>query len=243
MSRCTQIKEKTHTKKRRETKPYRIRSRSPFSNLESKLMSQIDTPSRRQRCTTQFDYNGKSDKFPIEELKIYCNSLPLPRTAGTIPVVETEIPKDAKGKLFDLLTGTDITNKLFYSRFTVDWREQHLQVVPGVNFLATCKNYECSMYLENVICPKGLYLERNGYCSMDSEIFKIKCPVCRKRISPDRSIGIGFFRCAFKVSYMLRASKHRSVEMRATGETLMLAKCSKPNDEMFLYLELRLSPI
>ena len=142
-----------------------------------------------------------------------------------------------------MLAGTDITNEHFYNRITVNWREQQLQVVPGVNFLATCENNECPMYLKNVICPKGLYPERKGYCSMDSEIFKIKCPVCKKRIFPDRSFGIGFFRCAFKVSYMLRASQQRSVEMRATGDTLVFAECSKPNDEMFLYLELTITPI
>ena len=240
MSGYTQYKARPHTKKRNEAKPYQIRSRSPFSNPESKPYP--DEANRRQRFKPQSRCCAKSEVFTTEELKICYNSLPFSNSARIIPVVDTKTNNDAKMNPFDLLAGTDITDKHFYSRATVDWREQHLQVLPGVNILAICKNYECSMYLENVICPKGLYPERNGYCSMDSEIFKIKCPVCKKRIPPDRSIGIGFFRCAFKVSYMLRASKHRSVEMKATGDSLVFAKCSKPNDEMFLYLELNITP-
>ena len=232
-----------HSKKKQRARqiiPYEIGNRSPFGKDESE--SEIEWRGI-QESDSLHNKNKETSVIEVEMLKKFCETLPLPNTTGHHPIFDKGTTQDGKARLFDMLAGTDISSKHCYNTITVDWREQHLQVVPGVNFLATCKNYECSMYLENVICPKGLYPERNGYCSMDSEIFKIKCPVCRKRISPDRSIGIGFFRCTFKVSYMLRASKHRSVEMRATGETLMLAKCSKPNDEMFLYLELRLSPI
>ncbi|KAI6650471.1 hypothetical protein LOD99_5908 [Oopsacas minuta] len=224
--------------KQRNKDPYEVRSRSPW---KSKDNDDDDSDSEIEFKFMKDDhmrYNSNSSNLSeystMKEFNNCYNHLQFPK------IFEKKI---AIERLFRTLPSTDITDRYSYARVSVDWSEKHLQIVPGANLLATCKNFECEFFLKDVICPRGLYPERNGYCPMDGEIYRIKCPICKQRITPDASIGIGFFRCVFKVSYMLRASKGRTVELKAAGDTLVFAKCSKFTNELFLYLDINVDPI
>ena len=146
--------------------------------------------------------------------------------------------KMPKEMLFNSLASTDITNKSGYKRIKVDWTDAHLQVVPGVNFIVICKNDQCNFYFQNVICPSGLYPERKGHCPIDRETFLIKCPICKLPIKHGAPIGIGFYKCAFQVSYKLRDRNSRLLALSAAGDILLYAKLGKANNELFQYIDI-----
>ena len=186
----------------------------------------------------------KSHQFKSETM-VPCirDNLILQENEISTKLGESTIAETQSAKLFYSLSGSDITDPLFHRRVQVNWDDQHLQVAPGMNYLAVCKNVECKMLLKNVISPRGLFPERNGYCALDREIYRIKCPVCQKPIHPDGSVGIGFFKCKFQVSYMLKASRKKSIDSRAEGECLVFGKCRKSSQEMFQYLDINVTAI
>ena len=234
-------RERTPRRQSRRTnaaKPYYTRSRSPLlpeSVADIPIKRCKHTLSSREiKVTAPLPPVLDLDRFILPQTELFANN----RTNNSLNSVKPEhrVLTD-KDRLFDSLAATDITNKSGYKQIQVDWTERHLQVTPGVNLLVMCKNDLCEFYLNNVICPRGLYPDRNGYCPMDREMFMIKCPICKLPISPDASVGIGFYRCEFQISYMMRSAKSRSVELSATGDTLVYAKFGKANNEKFLYLD------
>ena len=244
---CSVNRERTDKKHRKQNvgRPYNVRSRSPMFSESSEVNRtgirryNHSIVSRKTESVQPLPREVNLNKHilpPTVQPKYFENKTITSMAPNKLEASPSVVlPKD---KIFELLAETDISEKFGYKRMPVDWTDTHLQVTPGVNLLVMCKNYKCDFYLKNVICRRGLYPERNGYCPMDREIFMIKCPICKLPISPDASIGIGFYKCEFEVSFMLRSRESRSIELCASGDTLVYAKCSKANNEKFLYLEI-----
>ena len=150
----------------------------------------------------------------------------------------TEEPTD----VFSLLERTNITNANDYGYCEVVWTERHLQVEPGLNILATCKNVDCPCYLSGVICPRGLFQARKGYCSFDREIHSVTCPICKHRIAPDISFGIGFYRCEVELDFMLTDGIECQIPIEALYNTFVMTKCCNYSSGSFQYLEIRMHP-
>ena len=147
---------------------------------------------------------------------------------------------DEQTDVFSLLEGTNITKADGYCCCEVDWSEKHLQVEPGLNILATCKNIDCICYLKGVICPRGLFQARKGYCSFDREIHGVTCPICKQRIAADISFGVGFYRCEVVVEFMLTDGIECQIPFEALYNTFVITKCNSYSSGPFLYMEMRI---
>lgn len=143
------------------------------------------------------------------------------------------------GCVMSILSGTNIINSNMYGCSEVNWTDTHLQVQPGLNILAVCKNVECKFFLKDVMCPNGLYPERNGYCSFDREIHKVNCPICKQQIRVDNSFGFCFFECKFEIRYKLNDGKRGKIEKKASNNMITFAKCSSYLSGHVRYLELQ----
>ena len=152
---------------------------------------------------------------------------------------------DIKIKVFTLkdltsmIAATNIINGHKYGSCEVNWTDSHLQVQHGLNILAVCKNVECKLYLKDILCPKGLYPDENGYCSFDVEIHKVKCPICKQRIRADNSFGFCFYECKFEMSYMLDDDTSDKMKMKASNNKLLFAKCSNNLNGHLQYLDIQ----
>ena len=159
------------------------------------------------------------------------------------------IPKEAQSKIepkpllinniATMLAGTNIIDPTKYGSCEVSWNDPHLQVLPGLNILAVCRNIDCKFHLKDVMCPKGIYPENNGYCPFDKEIHKVHCPVCKQRIKFDNSFGYCFYQCKFEIKYMLDNNNSGKLNMEASNNTLIFAKCSNSISGHLQYLELQ----
>ena len=121
-----------------------------------------------------------------------------------------------------------------------NWSEKHLRLVPGLNILATCKNIECTKHLEGVVCPRGWFPERKGYCPLDGEVFNATCPQCKKSIIPDDSLGFGFYNCSFQLTYKLHKQPKHTTEIMKKENTIYFGKY-RPLNETLDILQVRMS--
>ena len=208
--------------------------------VDLKVIPQDIIPDTNHRCTiTRTDsYSSVTDLNPQDESP----SPPQSLDNETIPDQDQQLiqfvgtPID----IFNLLSGTNITKANEYCCREVDWTEKHLQVELGLNILATCKNVDCPFYLDGVICPRGLFPARKGHCSFDREIHKVACPICKQKIAPDLSFGIGFYGCKFELEFMLADGTEHLIPFEAVGNTFVMTKCSSYSSGPFLYLEIRI---
>ena len=121
-----------------------------------------------------------------------------------------------------------------------NWSEKHLRLVPGLNILAICTNFDCTKYLEGVVCPRGWFPERKGYCPLDGEVFNATCPLCKISITPDNSLGFGFYNCDFQLTYKLHKQPKHTTEIMKKENTIYFGKC-KPAKETIDILQVRMS--
>ena len=169
---------------------------------------------------------------------------PFSSVHSTDPQYEPCSPVKSTGQdvdIFQLLEGTDVTNASQYACCDVTWNEEHLRVVNGINFLATCKNVDCPLFLKGVVSPMGTYGHRKGLCTIDREMQGITCPRCKKLIQPDSSLGIGICNCKFEVRFKMKNEKERMIKCATQTNQLVLVKCFKLSSQKFDFLEIQIS--
>ena len=131
-------------------------------------------------------------------------------------------------------------NQLGFIAVEYNWKERHLKLEQGLNLLALCKNYDCVNHIEGVVCPRGIFRDRNGYCPLDMELYKVKCPSCKQRIIPDESFGFGFYDCDFEISYKLVEQKEHRMKQEGSANIFYFRKLSV-SWNLFEYLEAQIS--
>ena len=127
-------------------------------------------------------------------------------------------------------------NKLELIAVEYNWMERHLKLEQGLNLLADCKNCDCKHFMQGVVCPRGMFRDRNGYCPLDMEMYKAKCPTCKQKISPDESFGFGFYDCDFQITYKLVEQKKHIMIQKGSENVFYFRKLSV-SCNVFKYLE------
>ena len=145
-------------------------------------------------------------------------------------------------ELFRLLEvcRTSSEYKIGFISVKYDWTETHLKLERGLNILATCKNDECALHMEGIVCPRGSFVDRNGYCTLDMELFKVICPRCKQNITPDESFGFGFYDCSFKLTYRLVSQQEHRTSVDGNSGLFYFGKFC-PFREKFLFLEAQIA--
>ena len=130
--------------------------------------------------------------------------------------------------IFDILQNyyTVSNNELGFIAVTYNWKERHLKLEQGLNLLANCKNCDCENFIQGVVCPRGMFRDRNGYCPLDMELYKVKCPTCKQRITPDGSFGFGFYNCDFQITYKLVGQKEHKMRQEGRYKVFYFRKLS-----------------
>ena len=131
-------------------------------------------------------------------------------------------------------------NELGFIAVEYNWKERHLKLEQGLNLLALCKNCDCDYHIEGVICPRGMFRNRNGYCPLDMELYKVKCPSCKQRIIPDESFGFGFYDCDFEITYKLVEQKEHRMKQEGSANIFYFRKLSVLAN-IFEYFEAQIS--
>ena len=135
---------------------------------------------------------------------------------------------------------TVANNELGFIAVTYNWAERYLKLEQGLNLLANCKNCDCGNYIQGVVCPRGMFRDRNGYCPLDMELYKVKCPTCKQRITPDESFGFGFYDCDFQITYKLVGQKEYKMRQEGRCNMFYFRKLSILAN-FFEYLEAQIS--
>ena len=179
-------------------------------------------------------YDNQVDQFVIEQPK---QSKP----KKYIPKITEEYVSE-NNDIFKILQNcyTVANNELGFIAVKYNWTERYLRLEQGLNLLANCKNCDCKNYIQGVVCPRGMFRDRNGYCPLDMELYKVKCPTCRQRITPDESFGFGFYDCNFQITYKLVGQKEYKMRQEGRHKVFYFRKLSV-SWNLFEYLEAQIS--
>ena len=155
-------------------------------------------------------------------------------------IIKEKVTKERD--LFKLLEEchTSYGSEMGFFAVEYDWTEIHLKLERGLNILATCKNYKCTLGMGGVVCPRGTFTARNGYCTLDKETFKVICPKCKQSIRPDESFGLGFYECSFQLTYRLVNQPEHQTRIAGKPNVFYFGKLC-PFRERFTYLEAQIS--
>eukprot|EP00800_Vazella_pourtalesii_P015677 TRINITY_DN4297_c0_g1_i7.p1 TRINITY_DN4297_c0_g1~~TRINITY_DN4297_c0_g1_i7.p1 ORF type:complete len:314 (-),score=36.27 TRINITY_DN4297_c0_g1_i7:161-1102(-) len=162
-------------------------------------------------------------------------------TTKYVPHINEEFV-DEEYDIFEILQNcyTVANNELGLIAVEYNWMERHLKLEQGLNLLADCKNCDCEHFMQGVVCPRGMFRDRNGYCPLDMELYKAKCPTCKQKISPDESFGFGFYNCDFQITYKLFQQKEYRMRQEGSGNIFYFRKLSVLAN-LFEYLEAQIS--
>eukprot|EP00800_Vazella_pourtalesii_P015676 TRINITY_DN4297_c0_g1_i6.p1 TRINITY_DN4297_c0_g1~~TRINITY_DN4297_c0_g1_i6.p1 ORF type:complete len:277 (-),score=29.99 TRINITY_DN4297_c0_g1_i6:161-955(-) len=176
-----------------------------------------------------------------EEDQLVTKQLKQSKSVTYEPKVIKEYVNEKKN-LFKILQNcyTVANNELGLIAVKFNWKERHLKLEQGLNLLADCKNCDCEHFMQGVVCPRGMFRDRNGYCPLDMELYKAKCPTCKQKISPDESFGFGFYNCDFQITYKLFQQKEYRMRQEGSGNIFYFRKLSVLAN-LFEYLEAQIS--
>ena len=151
-----------------------------------------------------------------------------------------------RGGGFLPLKFADITSKDKFktkelSEDAPEWRI----ITPGLNFLGICENPFCVACNNDVWVMKGLYESENGYCILNIEITKLKCPMCESALAKKNVFGIGIYQCRVQVESKQEGKDEISYEIVA-GDKMEYeyAGCLKEEDKIeYEYIKLIVKPL
>ncbi|KAI6650470.1 hypothetical protein LOD99_5907 [Oopsacas minuta] len=189
----------------------------PQSNETTKKSSK---PSNKQCVTLSRKQSGRKNYTP--------------------KITKEEVTKERN--IFKMLQHcyTTHVNEIGFIQVKYNWPQRHLTLVQGLNLLVTCKNHECEQYMQGVVCPRGMFSDRNGYCPLDSELYKAKCPTCKLKITPDESFGFGFYQCSFQLTYMLMDQREYRMKLENSSKIFYFRRFSILSSK-FRFMEAHIS--
>ena len=164
-------------------KPFRdevVKRASPFETLENLLERGVIEKNpgiiiihkglRYPGYTFNYYQLKNGDIFYIElENKLY--------GGGCLSIIEfLDVDESTKPKNLD------------FSESAPEWRRASI----GLNLFGKCINKKCEAYKEEVIYPAGINIKFD----FNSDIKKIKCPICSKNFIP---MTMGFWKCEYQI--------------------------------------------
>ncbi|KAI6650473.1 hypothetical protein LOD99_5910 [Oopsacas minuta] len=121
-----------------------------------------------------------------------------------------------------------------------NWSKCAIAPIPGINLIAVCKNLEIHDTLKTIICPMGMFVGANGYCSVDREIYRLTCPQCKFKIIPDNSLCLAFYQCKYTITYQTEKMNSKSgetIEGIVKDNELVYGRVFNTDGTPFNYLE------
>ena len=123
----------------------------------------------------------------------------------------------------------------------IGWRE----VKPGLCFTGMCLNGSCKAKNDMVVVNKGFYEKSGGVCNVNTEVYRLNCPICDQGIDTKILQGIGLNECKVTIEAMRKTEsgkkKHR-YEIEAK-EFFYAYSLNEKGKVRYMYIEITVKPL
>ena len=163
----------------------------------------------------------------------------LSRSADSIPTIRMHVVARGGASVpssgFQPFIFKDITSDDCFEHCSFSETSPYYCIVDeGICFQATCQNPHCESARNNgvVFINKGMFPQSNGFVSVRTVVFELKCPACDKEISDEDWQNILFNNCRAAIKWVLTDNSKGEVKLVTQNGKFIQAK---PNNKTVRY--------